>query len=255
MVNGSILLIFDIDGTLTDSAGITRIALERAAMDIYGVEHTTLGITAWGQTDFSIFEKMVSNNHLPVDDLHLAFASFSLRYIEHLNDLLFASDKPRLHTGVKSLLDRLSRERDVKLALGTGNIHQTAMLKLKRHRVDHHFPVGGFGSDSSDRPSLLKVALERSRAYYSEPFPIGSYWVIGDTPNDIRSGKTIGAETVAVCTGFHPPGDLARLRPTALLPDLSDADFFLALVRREIEPENGQANLFSESIGEEPDPL
>jgi len=256
VVNDPILLIFDIDGTLTDSAGITRVALEKAAEEIYGVENTTKGISAWGQTDLNIFQMMVENNHLPVKEISLAFVPFSQRYIEHLTELLFKSDRPRLHTGVKALLDRLAGEPDVKLSVGTGNIEATARLKLKRHNIEHFFPVGGFGSDSSDRPTLLQVALDRSRDYYGTNFPIGSYWVIGDTPNDVRSGKKIGAETVAVCTGFYPPADLTKCRPTIVMSDLSDADFFLAIIRREIDPSDGQIQLFeSEAIGEEPDPL
>jgi len=256
LVINPILLIFDIDGTLTDSAGLTRKALEKTAEELYGVEQTTKGIAAWGQTDLNIFTMMVENNHLQIEDIPGEFRRFEKRYIENLSEGLFASDLPRLHTGVRSLLMRLVREPDIRLTLGTGNIEAAAKVKLNRHGVDHLFPIGGFGSDSQERSELLQVALERSREYYREVFPIGSYWVIGDTPNDVRSGKKIGAETIAVCTGFHSPADLAGMKPTALLPDLSNSDFFLAIVRREIDPSDGQIDfLGSGSIGEEPDPL
>lgn len=256
VVNGARLLIFDIDGTLTDSAGLTRVALERAALDLYGVEKATRGIIAYGQTDKSIFQQMVANSGLPVRDLEAGFGPFADRYLNHLEEVLFSSDKPRLHNGIGGLLDRLVRELDIRLALGTGNVEKGGRLKLRRHGVEHFFPVGGFGSDSADRPTLLRVALERSRRHYGEIFPIGLYWVIGDTPKDILSGRRIGAETIAVCTGAYSAEELARCRPTAVLPDLSDADYFLALVRGEVEPENSQINLFvQESVGEEPDPL
>lgn len=256
MVNDPILLIFDIDGTLTDSGGLTRVALELTARELYGVEQATHGIAAWGQTDFNIFQLMVENHRLPVEDLQTAFSPFAARYALHLEQVLFESSKPRLHTGIRELLDRLVLEPDVKLALGTGNIEPTGRMKLRRHGVEGVFPVGGFGSDSSDRPTLLQIALDRSRSHYGNTFPIGSYWVIGDTPNDIFSGKRIGANTVAVCTGTYKSEELARHRPTALLPDLSNADYFLALIRGEIEPQNGQVDLFAREVaGEEPDPL
>jgi phosphoglycolate phosphatase-like HAD superfamily hydrolase len=244
MVNDPILLIFDIDGTLTDSGGVTRIALEMAAKELYGVERATKGIAAWGQTDLNIFQLMVNNNDLPVKDLSASFKPFAIRYAEHLETMLFASDKPRLHVGIRDLLDRLIGEPDIRLALGTGNIESTGRLKLRRHGIDHLFPVGGFGSDSSDRPTLLKMALEKSRLHYGHSFPVGSYWVIGDTPNDITSGKRIGADIIAVCTGTYKRAELTSHRPTVVLDDLSNPDYFLALVRREIEPEDGQVNLF-----------
>jgi len=256
LVNDPILLIFDIDGTLTDSGGLTRVALEMAAKELYGVERSTAGISAWGQTDLKIFKLMVDNNRLPVADVEVEFKSFAVRYIQTLSEILYKSDKPRLHTGIRALLERLASEPDIKLAIGTGNIEPTARLKLERHGVSGHFPIGGFGSDSADRASLLQVALDRSRQFYGASFPVGSYWVIGDTPNDIFSGKKIAAETVAVCTGAYRSEELARHRPTAVLSDLSDADYFLALVRREIEPASGQIDLLEKaSFGEEPDPI
>lgn len=256
VVENPILLIFDIDGTLTDSAGLTRQALELAARDIYGVDHATKGIAAWGQTDQNIFQLMVTNSSLPVSDVPSAFKSFTIRYAERLEEVLFNSEKPRLHNGVRDLLERLSNEPDIRLAVGTGNIQITGKLKLRRHKIDHLFPVGGFGSDSSDRATLLKIALERSREFYGRSFPVGSYWVIGDTPNDIISGKRIAAETVAVCTGAYKPDELIRHRPTAILPDLSNIEYFISLVRREVDPDDGQSNLFNfEAAGEEPDPL
>ncbi len=255
MVKNPILLIFDIDGTLADSGGVTRIALERAAMELYGVERTTKGIAAWGQTDLNIFQLMVANNNLPIEDLQQEFDRFSKLYVTHLEEILFQSDRPRLHNGVRALIERLITEPDICIALGTGNIELTARMKLRRHNFDHHFPVGGFGSDSSDRATLLKMGLEKARRHYDQPFPVGSYWVIGDTPNDITSGKRIAAETVAVCTGTYKRVDLIPHRPTAILTDLTDSDYFLALVRRQVEPSDGQAMLFVEASGEESDPL
>ncbi len=256
MVKDPILLIFDIDGTLTDSAGLTRIALEMAALDLYGVERTTNGIAAWGQTDLNIFQLMVTNNSLPIIDVPYEFKSFSKRYTTRLEEILFQSDKPRLHNGIRELLEHIVGEPDLYLALGTGNIEATGYMKLRRHKIDHLFPVGGFGSDSSDRSALLKIALERARTHYRQTFPVGSYWVIGDTPNDILSGKRIAAETVAVCTGAYKPDELVRHRPTAVLPDLSNVDYVMALIRREIKPADGQATLFEQEVtGEESDPL
>jgi phosphoglycolate phosphatase-like HAD superfamily hydrolase len=199
---------------------------------------------------------MVSNGNLPVTDIPEEFKVFSKRYIECLEEILFQSEKPRLHNGVRDLLERLISEPDMNLAVGTGNIQVTGQMKLRRHKVDHLFPVGGYGSDSSDRATLLKIALDRARLHYQQSFPVGSYWVIGDTPNDILSGKRIAAETISVCTGSYKPSELARHRPTAILPDLTNIEYFLALVRREIDPADGQATLFDGEIsGEEFDPL
>lgn len=248
------LLIFDIDGTLTDNGGLTRVALELAAKEMYGVDRTTAGITSWGQTDHNIFKLMVENNHLPVSNVQAEFPIFIALYTAYLQKLLFESPRPRLHVGVRELLDQLVKEPDICLALGTGNIEQTGRMKLERHKVDHLFAVGGFGSDSAERPVLLQIALDRGRLHFGEPFISGDYWVIGDTPNDVKSGKAIGAGTIAVCTGTYNREELAKHNPDAVLSDLSDIERFLAIVRTGADPLANRSET-RRSVGEEPDPL
>lgn len=256
MVNhNSKLLLFDVDGTLTDSAGLTRTALELAAFELYSVENSTRGITAYGQTDRNIFDQMVANNNLPID-AGREFTRFSQVYLKHLKSMLFASDKPRLHLGVRELLERLRQEKDLYLALGTGNVEGGARLKLERHGLNGYFPVGGFGSDNPVRAELLFIGLKKASAHYGIPFRSSDVWVIGDTPNDVHSGQKIGANTIAVATGFFSPVKLASCRPTALFIDFTDNHRFVDVVR------NGAAQidlkipiLTSEQTDEESDPL
>src|SRR5262249_52470325 len=49
------------------------------------------------------------------------------------------------------------------------------------------------------------------------------FWVIGDTPLDVRCARAIGAKVVAVATGIHSVDELAASQPDLLLADLSDA--------------------------------
>ena len=45
---------------------------------------------------------------------------------------------------------------------------------------------------------------------------------MGDSEHDVLCGRSIGARSVAVCTGWTPVTVLRALRPHALLPDFSD---------------------------------
>jgi len=56
MINKPALLIFDVDGTLTESAGLTRVAFEKAVEDIYAIHNSTEGIKPYGKTDQRISE-------------------------------------------------------------------------------------------------------------------------------------------------------------------------------------------------------
>ncbi len=53
-------------------------------------------------------------------------------------------------------------------------------------------------------------------------------WVIGDTPLDVSCARAIGANAVAVATGWHPVEELAGCNPDLIFDDLSDHTKLLA---------------------------
>ncbi|NQT33639.1 HAD hydrolase-like protein [bacterium] len=224
------LLIWDVDGTLTDSAGLTRVAFEKAFEGIYGISGSTKGIMPFGRTDPQIFREMLRNSDLHGDDFPEQFRKFGIQATHYLEKELQASNKPRLHHGVRELLDLLAVEDDVFMALGTGNIERNARLKLEKHSISHLFPVGGFGSDDEDRTTLIKIAFLRSKDYFSIDFAEINTWVIGDTYFDIKCGNNIGANTIAVATGNASEAELSEHNPTAVFADLRDGDRFINLI-------------------------
>jgi len=231
MISDPALLIFDVDGTLTYSNGLTRLAFDLAAKDIYSIDDSTRGIIPFGRTDQGIFREILKNNSLPESNFSEQFRVFSLLTAQHLERELNASDKPRLHTGVFNLLKTLTLSDNIYLALGTGNIKQNAYLKLARHGIDHLFPVGGFGSDDEERTVILNIARRRAIEFYELEFTKRNTWVIGDTPLDIINGRNIGAGTIAVATGIFSEQELSAHNPDAVFPDLNDCDRFIKLIR------------------------
>jgi len=224
------LLIFDVDGTLTDSAGITRAAYESVVEELYGVSNSTRAIKPAGRTDRDIFFEILNLNQIEVADPNPEFRKFCDLYIPLLGRLLTESKKPRLLLGVKTLLEKLAALEPIHLALGTGNIEQSAYLKLNRHNIASYFPVGGFGSDSSVRSEIIAIALRRAQHYYRVPFSVRDTWVIGDTPYDIQAGRELGVNTLAVATGPHDQFELARHKPSALFADLDDWEHFIRVI-------------------------
>ncbi len=231
MIYAPALLIFDVDGTLTYSARLTRLAFDLAAKEIYSIDDSTRGIIPFGRTDQGIFREILKNNDLPESNFSEQFKEFSLLSAYHLERELNASNKPRLHTGVFELLKALTLSENIYLALGTGNIKRNAYIKLARHGVDHLFPVGGFGSDDEDRTAFLDIAYGRAIEFYGIEFEKRNTWVIGDTPLDIINGRNIGARTIAVATGNFNEEELSEHNPDAVFPNLNDWDRFITLIQ------------------------
>ena len=103
-------------------------------------------------------------------------------------------------TGVDELLPKLIEDGYL-LGLVTGNLEAAAHIKLHRAQLNRFFSFGGYGSDSTDRGELTRIALQRAELVYGEPLMPEQAIVIGDTPHDVQGAHAAGMKCVGV--GSH----------------------------------------------------
>jgi phosphoglycolate phosphatase-like HAD superfamily hydrolase len=153
-------------------------------------------------------------------------------YLEYLAEELL-KDVPgrRILPGVVSLLDALQADRNVILALLTGNLRSGAQLKLEAFGLWHYFVTGAFGDDADDRNGLVPVAAARVKGLGHPDIPAERIVVVGDTPHDVACARSAGARSMAVATGRSGMDELAAAGADAVLPDLGDTARTLALIR------------------------
>lgn len=228
------LLIFDIDGTLTDSGGLSRIAFEKAAKDIYHIDEASKGIKPYGLTDRIIFQKILSGNSLVVENFDNAFRKFRDCFTVYFRKLISTSDKTKLFPGVKSLLLELDFTKGIYLTLGTGNVKSCAYLKLEKHSIDLFFPVGGFGDHLTVREEIIRAAYCNAIEEYGISFSKKSTWVIGDTPIDVMTGKKLGFNTLAVANGHFDQFELAEYQPSGSVSGLEKTEEILSIFQTPI---------------------
>jgi phosphoglycolate phosphatase len=209
-----LLVLWDIDGTLVDSAGHGRYAFEEAFQEVVG------GVPEWveyaGRTDHQIALEMLndSDEHLPamLDQLAVKLAA--------REDMIAAEG--RTYPGVPEVLAALHEADGVVQSLLTGNVAANAAVKVGAFGLDRwlDFEAGAYGSDPHERRSdLVAVARQRAAKRYGEP--TGAV-LVGDTPLDVLAAREAGARAVAVATGFADLDALRESEPDALLQDLSD---------------------------------
>ncbi|MCY4172459.1 MAG: HAD hydrolase-like protein [Bacteroidetes bacterium] len=217
------LLLFDIDGTLLKPIYSGRQHIEAVLEQLCGKVISTEGVAFSGRTDPQIFE----------DTLQLA--SYSAVEIKELipdalnlySDIAtYFPDEVELTNGVAELLESLESNKNVQLALLTGNIRVTAYRKLSAAQVDHLFPFGAFGCDHSDRAQLPEIAQIRAMTYCGKSFSGEDTVIIGDSVHDVTCGRGIGALSVAVATGFTSYHDLISENPSVILRDLTNISEF-----------------------------
>jgi phosphoglycolate phosphatase-like HAD superfamily hydrolase len=208
----SVLLLFDIDGTLV--AGATRAhrdAMHEALLTVHGVNvvEGPPRVDRAGRTDGQIARAILvaaGVSALRIDERADAVQEECCRAYARLcpPDL---SDT--VVPGIPEVLDELSENEDVVLGLLTGNYQAVARLKLTRAGIGHFFAggPGAFGSDAEDRAALPAIARRRAGTT-GRPYPREQTVVIGDTPRDIACARADEVLSVAVTSGPYGASDL-----------------------------------------------
>ncbi|MBT8470473.1 MAG: HAD hydrolase-like protein, partial [Deltaproteobacteria bacterium] len=171
-----------------------------------------------GRTDPWIVRSALMQYGLDADDdlIHEVLA----RYIAHLPRELERADGFAVLPGVLALLAELSDREDLVLGLGTGNTEPAAYAKLARGGLDSFFGFGGFGSDHSERPEVLRTALHRGLERTGAQMKDARVVVVGDTPHDVAAARAIGAHCVAVSTGRYEASTLQAAGASVVVSDL-----------------------------------
>lgn len=218
------VLLFDIDGTLIDAGGAGQSAMEQALAEEFGARGPVEGIPTAGRTDRAIAIDLFRFHNVEISDAH--WSRYLASYFRLLPQSLRTNSGVVL-PGVIALLKSLRTRDDVMLGLLTGNFSQGARLKLQHYGLADHFDLGGFGDHHLDRDDVARDAWEvvRSRLPAVQPEQV---WVIGDTPADIRCGRAINANVLAVATGIYSAEELTGHQPDLLLSDLSQPESWLA---------------------------
>ena len=230
------LILFDVDGTLIWPGGAGREAVKRALREVYGVTGDVDRFPMAGKTDPLIVRGILRAAGLEEGRIEAGWSRFCQALPRHLAQTVREFSVTPL-PGVLPLLTALSARREVVLGLLTGNLEETAPIKLRAAGIDPAlFRVGAYGSDGADRRELARIALARARALLGREAGgeggrrLLSVVVVGDTPADVEAGKAIGARTVAVSTGRPSPEELQAAGPDHLFPDLSDLPAVLAVL-------------------------
>jgi phosphoglycolate phosphatase-like HAD superfamily hydrolase len=213
------ILLFDLDGTLVDTGGAGRRAIERAFAERHGRPDACASIRFSGMTDRAIVREALRAIDARDDDASID--ALLATYVGLLEGEVRRSERYRVLEGVVAMLDACAARARTALGLGTGNVREGAATKLGRASLFERFAFGGFGCDAEDRAELLSVGASRGAAWLGEPLDACRVVVIGDTPKDIAAAHAIGAECLAVATGTFGEDALRAHAPALVVPSLA----------------------------------
>jgi phosphoglycolate phosphatase len=219
----TVLVLFDIDGTLLLAHGAGRRSVHQAMTDVFGATGPHLHPFD-GKTDPQIVHELAALAGIDSVVIDSRMTEALDRYYGYLEaDITGTPDTVQLLPGVHALLDTLEARDDVMLGLLTGNIVQGAALKVRAVDIAfERFQVGAYGSDAPSRPALPAIAQQRASERLGADIPGARIVIIGDTPHDLTCGSGIGARAIGVETGRFTSAELHPYSPLAVFANLAD---------------------------------
>lgn len=210
------LILFDINGTLIERDRRTDLPIEEAMNALLNVENALEDVDTAARSDKDVFMEVLSKQNLPFTEA--LFDQLLTLYHEKL-EVYKSSDVWRANVDAVSFVKALS-EKDVHLALITGELSIGAKYKLEKIGLFSYFPVGGFGEDGLKRFDIATAAVKKAEKHYGKTFD--RLCVVGDTLLDIQTARHIGAKAIAIATGAHTEAQLLEEKPDLLIHRFSD---------------------------------
>jgi phosphoglycolate phosphatase-like HAD superfamily hydrolase len=106
-------------------------------------------------------------------------------------------------------------------------VRDGARCKLEHYDLWHFFPFGSFADGIHDRDDIARAAIPTVASHLGKNVHPSRIWVIGDTPLDVQCARAIGAQAVAVATGWHSIEELTDSKADWVLADFREPSALL----------------------------
>ncbi len=185
------LLIFDIDGTLTDSVtmyhqvvidAIKQMKIDEVDTDFYHYKHHTDSYTF--KYNYENFFKQVFPKSLLLD-----FESI-------LNQEILKHSPVQEINGAKITIEQL-KNKGFSLAFATGSLPQPAKTKLDQCGIWYHQDVLATSMTSYDRESFVLEAIEKAKTYY-QVNQFDKIYSIGDGIWDLKTAQNLNLRFIGI---------------------------------------------------------
>jgi phosphoglycolate phosphatase-like HAD superfamily hydrolase len=222
------LVVFDIDGTLTDTNVVDGECYWQAVREVLGI--------VGDQPDWHSFRHVTDAGIAAELCLRHLGREISRAELEAIADRLAAlleaalvEDPIELQIpGAAEILSILATSPEFAVALATGGMRVSAELKLRRAGLAFSSLPMASSSDAVSREDILRIAASRATEKYACQF--ASFTYVGDGLWDVKSARELGWRFIGIGSGAHAD----RLRAagaTTVIPHYRPAGTFLQLLK------------------------
>jgi phosphoglycolate phosphatase len=209
------LIVFDWDGTLSDSTSLIAAAMQNACRDL------DLAIPDDAAARYVIGLGLADAMKTVAPTLPPArYRELGARYRHH-----YLEREPQipLFDGVRELLAELDAAGYL-LAVATGKTRAGLARVLEMNQLTGIFHATRCADEGLPKPhpDMLLHLMDRLEVRPQETL------MVGDTTHDVELAHSAGASAIAVTYGAHPHGELTQLEPLATVQTVAELRQWLA---------------------------
>lgn len=223
------LLLFDIDLTLIETAGAGADCLVTAGRHVFAnPTFHDRGVAYAGRLDSLIIADMLHANHIEPTQANIRLLGDA--YVAAMEAKLQTHDarrKCRVLPGVHTLLAALAQEQWPTLGLLTGNYERSGRAKLLACGLDADaFAVRVWAGCAPRQPArredLPEVGLARASLLLGRTITGRESVIIGDTVHDVRAARAHDCWCLGVLTGSATGPELLEAGADGVVANLAD---------------------------------
>ncbi len=223
------LVMFDIDGTLTESNNLDNESYLQALSEVFGFSEVSSNWTSYTHVTDACILKEVFQSKLGRIPSSRDIEAFQKRFLELLIAGAKASGGVKAISGSSYMLKNLLASGKYQVAYAGGGWTAAAIFKLK----SAHLPIDNipyaFSDDEESREGIMAIAHSRAKIYYNQLFSEVVY--IGDGVWDIRSAQKSGYSFIGIASDDEAKA-LFNEGATDVFPNYDDYESFLLALKK-----------------------
>ena len=224
------LVMFDVDGTLTQTKEIDAECFIAAIKMAFNINHID---TDWSKykyfTDSGIFSEIFESHFQRKPD-SIDLDLMKNCFLKNLNKTILKSKSCCSEIcGAVTAFNRLRNDKDYVLSFATGCWRESATIKLKC--AGFNFSDIPFAScaDSMERETIMLISLDRAKRNYNVP-NFRSITYVGDGIWDVVASKNLGFNFIGIAEENNKQM-LIDAGARFIIPDFKDFDRFFKMLK------------------------
>jgi phosphoglycolate phosphatase-like HAD superfamily hydrolase len=217
------VILFDVDGTLTDTMDVDTRCFLQAFVDVCGFADVDPDWSHYrNATDAGIFQEVFESRRGRSPTV-----SETVEFREHLVALFrsAAQQKPFAPIrGASALLRRLSERGEYRIGLATGCWSDAARVKMASAGFCYDDYPSASADDAPDRETIVRIAAQRTAGETDREWNRAIY--VGDGVWDVKMSRLLGIPFLGIGSEEQRESLIAA-GASDVLPDFSDIDGFL----------------------------